>query len=309
MPTIFTEPALLGFENHFADATFTEPNGFLTAGDVDELAIPMADEGVVLDMDSDTSPGDRQIVIDTGLAGSAREIGAILISGARCTGFAPEDLQVQVETDTSTAFASPTDWTGVVDFRIQSPDAGVPYRGLEQPNKGPTPTQLLKIQSFGRYRHLARRPVGSEVAHAAARITLSRVGATSPGDELFISDIWAGWGFLLDFNPGPGKFTSGVRYETGNQRALHRFELEIQFAQERDLWVRIFEDFVIEQGEENRGWISWDEGNPQNFYTKFMMGRFTVDDVSYLGGHLTDEAHPNTLQVAIDEKINLEPNT
>lgn len=255
------ERIILGIDHAFANATATVSDE-VVAGQADaELMIPMASKGWLVDI---SSGGPVDVVLD---AGSPQIMQSIWTSGARCIGFGPEALEVKIETASDAAIL--TDVTVWRDgpYRTESAESAEPYRGLAQPNIGPTDAQLADIMLQGRFHRLDRLAEGAEVTRQFTRHTFTHP-TPAGGQRLFIPWISGGWGFELDFNPAAGQGSFGQVYELGSGRPLKRWEIDLDYVQERDLWTRLHRNFIDNSTEELRLWIVRQPDDLANFYEK-----------------------------------------
>lgn len=255
------ERIILGIDHAFANAAVT-PSSEVVAGQAEaELMIPPGNAGWRVDI---STGGPVSVVLD---AGSPQIMQAIWTSGARCTGFGPEALEVKVETASTAAIdADVTEWHDG-PYRTESVEGAIPYKGLEQPNVGPTAAQLAEIMLQGRFHRLDRLAEGAEVTRQFVRHTFTHTATPAAGQFLFIPWISVGWGFELDFNPASGA-SFGQVYEPGSGRPLKRWEIDLTYVQERDLWPRLHRDFIDNSTEELRLWIVRETDDLANFYEK-----------------------------------------
>lgn len=266
---------------------------------------PPGGSGFSLTLDVDNVGGASQsVVVD---AGEAVALNAIRIEGARTTGFTAAELQVQIETASDAGFTTDvTDWTGgVIDFRMKSAASPVARLDMPQANVGPTDVELTQIETLGRFSHTSRRLQGFEVTRRYARVTFSHTGTPAAGQSLSIAHFWAGWAWQPELGTASTRFGS---ISEPNGRKLLAADLELQIVKSDALFARTWRQFFLPSGDENRGWIWWNPGQPEFYYENSFMGRFIDDPVSITGAG-DAEAFDNRWALRVVERFSVETAT
>lgn len=295
------ERIILGIDAALANATATVSDEEVAGQAAAELLIPLASKGWLVDI---SSGGPVSVVLD---AGSPQIMQSIWTSGARCTGFGPETLEVKVETaDDAAITVNALTWHDG-EYRTESAEGAVPYNGLEQPNVGPTDAQLAEIMLQGRFHRLDRLAEGAEVTRQFVRHTFTHTATPAAGQFLFVPWISAGWGFELDFNPSSGQASFGQVYEPGSGRPLKRWEIDLDYFQERDLWTRLHRNFIDNSTKELRLWIVREPADLANFYEKSGVFWARFDATTESSGIVsTTEARVNKTRMLAVERFGVE---
>jgi len=288
MPVV-TKRMTLGFPAKLKNGTATASDEEV-GGEASNLLLPPHDSGWLVDL---ADGGPESVVFNVG---AAVELNAIWIDGARCTGFGPEDLRIKIETASDVGFTTDvTDWTGgLIPYRMTNPVSPVPYKDMTQPNVGPTDAQLLRHMADGRLRFLAQQDTALD--RQFVRVTFDHTATPAAGQELFVPWIWGGWAWTPTFNPDYGKVAVELLPEA-NGRQLYKLSVTLQAVRDDEIYRRLWTDFLVEEGEENRLWAWLFPDQPERFYENAFTCQAFPGAIDYESNY---DADGHNTQVPVD---------